>query len=33
MCVFRIAAIDDVKERALNFFGDGATAAHIVVFA
>ena len=33
MGVLGVAAIDDVKERTLDFFGDRATAADVVVFA
>src|SRR5450830_1792528 len=33
MRVFGISAIDDVKECALDFFGDRATATHIAVLA
>lgn len=27
MGIFRVASVDDIKERALDFFGDGAAAA------
>ena len=33
MCVLGIAAIDDVKESALDFFSDRSAAAHVIVFA
>jgi hypothetical protein len=33
MRVLGIATVDDVKERALDFFGDGATASHVVALA
>ena len=33
MAVFGIATVDDIKERALNFLSDGASAADVTGFA
>ena len=33
MCVFGVAAVDDVKERILNFFGNRPTATDVIIFA
>ena len=32
MAVLGVATVDDIKKRALDFFGDGAARAHVIVF-